>query len=425
MKIKVAGFPALLIAGIVLTGCSNGGSPAPADSDGSSEPTGELTGIFDVTFKDTIEEIVTNFEKEYPDVDVTFDYQGGDVGGLVSTQMQAGTAPDILLTFPGGDPGPGATPQVVTYASQGKLLDLSDGAWTADVPEVWEPDVNFEDKTYGYPGAAQPLTAIYNQTTLDELGLTIPTTLDEVYQLCADAQSEGVYAYAQGLGEAAAGPQMLSFAQTATLVYGPEPDFKAQLDAGDVTYPDSAWVEQFEIYQEMFDKGCFGEGALGRSRTQGGEAVAAGKALAIVDVGAVVGIMQGQAPDTAFVVAPLPATNDEGETYVTALPGYTVAVNAETENPVAAKAFMEFLASPEQSAIYATGFSSVPILPNDVYEAPENIAPFAELFAEGNYAKLANLGPTEVQTALNEGVQAMLLGDATPEETAQRMQDAS
>jgi raffinose/stachyose/melibiose transport system substrate-binding protein len=275
---------------------------------------------------------------------------------------------------------------------------------------------------YAYPGAVQPLSAVYNQTELDKLGLKAPTTLTEVYKLCADAKAAGIYAYAQGLGEAAAGPQMLSFGQAASLVYGPTPDFDKQIADGTTTYAKSPWVDQFKIYKQMFDQGCFGKGSLGRSRQQGAEAVAGGKALGQVDVGAQLGIVQGLAPKSSFVIAPIPAT-DDGNTFITALPGYTVAVNAKAKNPTAAKAFLEFLAEPEQSVIYANGFSSVPIIPNDQYTAPKELAGFADLVAAGKYAKLANVLP-KVQTALNESVQSMLLGKDTPESAAEKMDQA-
>lgn len=421
MKIKYGlGAATLLVVGAMMAGCSGSGSSTQPTEDGSVS--GTLTGVFDVTFKDTIEEIVANFEEKYPDVDVQFNYQGGDVGGLISTQIQANTAPDILLTFPGGDAGGGAAVQVVTLASQGKLMDLSDQAWTKEIPDAWRPDTDYDGATYAYPGAAQSLAAIYNQDALDELGLKIPETLDEVYQLCEDAADAGLYAYAQGLGDPA-GPQMLSFGQTASLVYGPNPDFLSQLEDGSTTYPDSKWVDQFEIYLKMSDSGCFGEGALGRDRAQSGNAVAAGQALGLVDVGAAMSPMVAANPDGNFVIAPIPASND-GEVYVTALPGYTIAANAAAKNPTAAAAFMEFLAEPAQSVIYANGFSSVPIIPNDEYTAPEQLAPFAELLASGQYARLADLGAPAVQDALNQGVQSLLLGTDTPESTAQKMQDA-
>jgi raffinose/stachyose/melibiose transport system substrate-binding protein len=418
MKIRFAfALVTTVVGATVLAGCA-GGTP---DNDGGIS--GTLTGVFDANYEDAMEEIVAGFEAEYPDVDVNFDYQGGDFQQIVPTLLQAGTAPDLLLTYPAGKANASnASANVVTLASQGRILELTED-WTANVPDAWnEGTVGFEGGVYAFPGAVQPLAAIYNQDTLDGVGLAIPETLDEVLQFCADAQAAGLYAYAQGLGETSAGPQMVSFAQVASLVYGPNPDFDTELFAGDASYPESGWVDQFEIYQDMFDAGCFGEGALGRTRQQGAEAVASGAALGQIDVGGQRAVALGVSPDANIVIAPIPATND-GETYVTALPGYTLAVNAETDNAAAARAFMEYLAGDEAGVIYANAFSAVPIIPNEAFVAPDALLAFAEVVAEGRYAKLAEVnGP--VQTTLNEAVQSMLLGNDTPESVAQKMQDA-
>lgn len=419
MKIKLGLAVAVtLVAGASLVGCSSGGS----SSGSSGSVSGTLTGVYDIGYKSTIDPIVKDFEKKYPGVTVKINYTG-DVNSVLSTQLQAGTAPDILVTYPGGQPKDTASLGVTALASLGRLLDVTSSSWTTGIPEKWKADVSFKNKVYGYPGAVQPLAAIYNKQELDKLGLKVPTTLDEVYQLCSDATKAGVYAYAQGLGEVLAGPQMMSFGQTASLVYGPNPSFDTELTTGKASYADSAWVNQFKIYKKMYDQGCFGEGSLGRTRQQGAEAVASGAALAQVDVGGQKAIMQKLAPKNTFLVEPIPATND-GKNFVTALPGYTVAINAKAKNPTAAKAFLAFLAEPAESTIYANGFSSVPILPNASYTPPADLKGFADLVSAGKYAKLANLGPAAVQTALNEGVQSLLLGNDTPESVAKKMDAA-
>lgn len=406
------------VVALAMSGCTASGGDASTGSDG--ELSGTLTGIFDTQYKAALEPIVDNFEKKYPDVDVQIDYQGGDLGPVILTQLQGGTAPDVLLSFPGGTEGTAAD-NVIPLAAGGLISPITP-SWADDIPEVWKSNFFHDDELYAFPGAIQPLTAIYNQTMLDELGLTAPTTLDEVYTFCSDATANGVYAYAQGLGDTSAGPQMLSFGQTASLVYGPTPDWDTQLASGDVTYPGSGWEEQFEIYQKMFDAGCFGEGALGRSRTQGQDAVAARQALGLVDVGAVTAGIQTANTEDEFIITAMPAT-DDGTSYITSLPIYSLTVNAKAKNPAAAKAFVEFAGEPEQSALYATGFNMVPLIPNDQYTPPAELADFAQLVNDGKTALLANVTP-EVQVALNTGVQSMLLGNDTPASLAQKLQDA-
>lgn len=417
MKIKhrVAATAAIVVMAVSLAACSSGGGGATSAPTG--KVSGTLTGIFFSGYKSTYEKIVAAFEKKYPHVKVNFDYQGGDIGSLVLTQLQGGTAPDVLTSFPGGDAKDNAD-SVVPLASQGRILPLT-ASWSQQIPSVWASSFNYKGKTYAYPGALQSLTAIYNKTELDKLGLKIPTTLNEVYQLCTDAKAKGVYAYGQGFGDTTI-PQMLSFAQMASLLYGTDPTWDKKIATGEATYPTSKWVDQLTIYQKMFKLGCFGDGALGRTRDQSWQVAAEGQALGVVDVGAALAPMQQKAPKTDFVIAGIPATNDH-KTYVTALPGFVTTINAKAKNPAAAQAFLDFMGTEDASNIYATGFAGVPVIPDPKYKAPAELADFAKLIADKKYAVLTTL-QAEVQTTLNTSIQSMMLGNDTPKSITEKMQ---
>jgi raffinose/stachyose/melibiose transport system substrate-binding protein len=406
-----------------LTACSTSNGTKDSGDSGNSSPSeikGTLTGIFDTQYKAALDPIVTDFKAKYPKVDVKINYQGGDLGSVILTQFQAGTAPDVILAFPGGDPA-SASDNVAPLAKSGRIASFT-ADWQSQIPDVWKSSVEYDNKLYAFPGALQPLAAMYNQTLLDEKGLKVPTTLDEVYSLCTAAKAKGVYAYAQGLGDTSAGPQMLSFGQTASTIYGANPTWDAGLATGAVKYAGSGWQTQFEIYKKMNDLGCFGNGALGRSRTQGQEAVSKRQALGLVDVGAVLAGIQQADPNDKFIVAPIPATND-GKNSISALPGYVLVVNSKAKNIDAARAFVAFAGEPAESAKYATGFGSVPLVPNTQFQAPDNLKGFADLVNAGKIAPLANLKP-EVQTTLNTAVQSMLLGNLSPAQAAGKLDQA-
>ena len=146
---------------------------------------------------------------------------------------------------------------------------------------------------------------------------------------------------------------MLYLALTGTLVYGRDPDFSKQLAAKQTTIPNSPWKTALEKYKQMNDAGCFGDGALGRSGPQANNEVAAGKALGIVNVGAVIAPIKQAAPNSEFTIAALPATDNPADTYFTALPGYTLSVNADSKNPATAKAFLDLLAQPQYIKQYS------------------------------------------------------------------------
>lgn len=87
---------------------------------------GTLTGIFDSNYKTMLDQVIARFNEKHPGVKVEINYVGADMNGLLSTLLQSNTAPDILVSYPGGEPNDSADLNVITMAYQGKLLDLSD-----------------------------------------------------------------------------------------------------------------------------------------------------------------------------------------------------------------------------------------------------------------------------------------------------------
>ncbi|MGX9901355.1 ABC transporter substrate-binding protein [Arthrobacter sp. SA17] len=412
-----------LVAALTLAGCSTdsgSGSAAPA-TDGNVS--GTLTMMYDSGYKAALEPVIAAFGKKYPDVKLDISYGGADLLSVVSTQAQANNLPDLFLTVPGPAGSGGFT--VGTLASQNHLLDLSNESWAADVPETWKGAVGHEGKTFAYPGTLQGLGGIYNQTKLDELGVSAPKTWDEVLGLCKTAKDAGIYAYSQGLNDSA-GPQMVYLALSGTLVYGPDPDLTDKQLAGKATFKDSGWKEIFTKYKTMNDAGCFGEGAMGRTRQQGAQEVAAGKAVGVVDVGAVLASVAQVGPNNKYTMQALPATNNAEDTYFPAAPGYTIAANANAKNPAAAKAFLQVLAEPANINKYSEGFASVPAIPNSEFKAPETLNAFNKSIADGKYTDYSNQGWTspKVSQVAQEEVQQVLLGNHSTDQALEAMQKA-
>ncbi|WP_425826618.1 ABC transporter substrate-binding protein [Streptomyces fractus] len=422
MKVSIKAVGAATAVGLLLAGCStspDGGGTPGSTSTAKGDVSGKLTILYPKDFQAALDPVVTAFEKRYSGVKADVNYVSGDVSNLVGNQIQAGTVSDVFIT----QPGTGGAMNVGTLAPQGKLLDLSDSPWVDDIPKLWRSDMGTGGKTYAYPGTIQGLGAIYDQTHINKLGLKTPTTWSEVLDFCADAKKHDTYAFAQGLNDPA-GPQMVYLALTGTLVYGPTPDFSTRLKEKKTTVPQSPWKEALTKYKEMNDAGCFGKSAMGRSSAQAISEVASGKALGLVNVGAGIAGVQQQAPKHEFTFSALPATDNPDDTYFTALPGFTVSVNAKAKNPGAAKAFLNFLAEPKQINKYANGYASAPIIPNDSYKAPKNLATFDKAVADGKSAKLADWPNPKVNEVAQQGVQAIFLGKESIDDVLKKMQEA-
>jgi raffinose/stachyose/melibiose transport system substrate-binding protein len=176
----------------VVSGCSgqgNGASSGDADS-------GTLSVFWLESQAPGLEAVIAEFEKENPDVDVEVTYADGDAYlAAIRTQLQAGTAADVLHVWPGN----GNVAATVPLAENGSLMDLSDEPWVDSLPAEIAPYTQYDGKTYSFPSTLSIVGAVYNNAALADSGLEIPETWSEVIQFCGDARDLGTVAFSVGL----------------------------------------------------------------------------------------------------------------------------------------------------------------------------------------------------------------------------------
>jgi len=306
------------------------------------------------------------------------------------------------------------------------IADLSDYAFAKDIPDGIKPVAQVDGKTYIAPLNMSVIGPAYNMTAMDELGLSVPETWDEVLKLCKDAKGKGKAAYSLA---AATGwqTQLIPFALASTLVYQADPDFASKMNAGEVTFADSSWVNAMEQNLEMADAGCFQENYLGTTYEEALKEVSSGSALASVQVSSSLTAITDGAPEgTEFVFQPLPATNDASQTFIPAAAGGSYAINANAKNPEGAKALMEYLTSEEGIAIYTELSASINALPAGDIELNSALDPMiAKVDAGETYPFMDQQWPNaNVQQTLFEITQQILAGDSSATDGLSRMDSA-
>ncbi len=179
---------ALLLALLMvfaLVACDNGGKTeepaapaqdAPADEQ-AAEPADDQVDITLWTYPigawgnaDTVNGFIDNFNKVYPDINVTveyLDYQSGD--DQVTAALEAGTAPDLIMEGP--------ERLVSNWGAKGKMVDLAD-LWDddamADIKATSEAVVNAcqwsDGAYYEYPLCMTTHCMAINQELFEEAG---------------------------------------------------------------------------------------------------------------------------------------------------------------------------------------------------------------------------------------------------------------
>jgi len=161
-----------------LTACSPGSTDSgtagdPADVAAALEEGGDLlVWGWDATLPPMIEA----FEEAYPNVNVELANVGTGTDAYTALQnaIQAGSGiPDVMhMEY-------SAVPQ---FALTEDLADLS-AFGAADLQDSYTPgtwgSVAINDGIFGLPLDSGPMAMFYNQATLDEFGIAVPTTWDE------------------------------------------------------------------------------------------------------------------------------------------------------------------------------------------------------------------------------------------------------
>lgn len=370
-----------------------------------------------------LELLVPAFEEANPGVTVEVVSSGGQgYEEFMRTRIAAGTAPDVIRVFPGSG---GNTMTVGQLAKIGVLADLSDAEWTDQLNDAQRSlFAGAEGEIVAVPLGATGLGPVYNDRALEEVGAAIPTTYDEVIELCATAKAAGRVAFSLGQGDLFV-TQLTPYVMVASSLYGPDPEFTARQMNGEETFVDSPWVDAFEQLMEMNDAGCFQEGVNGTSYDEANKLMGSGQALGEVTFADISSQLAAAQEGDTFTMTAFPTSDDEP--YLAVADSYGFAVNKDAKELDLAKKFIDFTASAEGQNAFADQTGGVPSLPNDEFEAssPQQ-QQVADYIASGRTAIWPDqLWPSpEIQQTLFVVVQNLFNDLDTPESAAQKMDDA-
>ncbi|MFK4106837.1 extracellular solute-binding protein [Streptomyces sp. NPDC019531] len=366
-------FTSVCFFALVATACST--------SQDAGSPTGEVLTLA-AAGQGPAEAAVKAFEKANPGVKVKTTYAQDDATyqQQLRTQLSSGTAPDVFRMWPGG----GSTMAVKDLAKDGMLMDLSGESWapgmSADLKAVTSDSAG---KVMAVPVTIGAIGAIWNDQALAKSGLSKPTTWPEVLTFCKAAKAKNVVPFALGLKSAWV-TQLVPYALTASLIYGPDPDFAKRQQDGQVTFAKSPWKEAENKYLQMKDSGCFNDSPNGVGYDEQMQMVGQGKALGAVHVLSAVESAATFAPKgTTFSMSLFPATDKADQTYMPVSVGIVYGINAKAKHPELAKKFMEFLASPEGQNLYATKSGSSPALSSPAFKPDALQKPVLQAIKDG------------------------------------------
>jgi raffinose/stachyose/melibiose transport system substrate-binding protein len=342
----------------------------------------------------------------------------------IKTKLAAGEGPDFFRIWP--RMGGGAS--VIDLAKAGYLADLSDLPFMSKISDGAREDMSYDGKVYGIAKGIDMLGTYYNKDLFQKAGITeVPQNWEDFLAACQKLKDAGTTPIVMGDKD----PWWIQFGAyqlAANTVYAEDKDFDVKLQAGERKFTDSKWVQAFEMYKELYEKGYIAKNTLGLGGPQATQMFIDGKAAMTFDGTWDYPTLTAKgAVDFERGFFPLPG-NEKGKPVwqaVATAAGW--GVNAKTKNLDAVKEVLNYWFD-DQSDLFKewvklnpsiSAFNGVP-LTNDLYKDSY------ELYKNsGNSIYFANqMWPNGVADILQVKFGEIIGGQrTTPEDVTKAMQD--
>lgn len=335
-RFRAAGLAAAAGALALTAACGSGTPGQPADTGGDDAPEGATTVEFwQLSFQDVenewYEAAVDAFNESQDEIHVNLTQVPGDAWEQRMTAAQAaGNAPDMYTIAYNG---------VVSAATTGQITSLSpyigDDVWS-DVQEDVLASISVEGEHYAFPMLVEPSAVLWYRTDLfEEAGIDgPPTTWEELQDYAAELTTGDVYGFgaAQSAGDMGWSTWGLQWNVAGHL---PISDDWSEAQVGDEYAP------LLQAWQDMYKAGSMPQQALAGYA----DANPLGEGHLAMNMGGswFASVLINDFPEMVGNIgaAPMPSFHGDPEAPTATLGGWTWVVDAKSEVPEEAAAFIE------------------------------------------------------------------------------------
>jgi raffinose/stachyose/melibiose transport system substrate-binding protein len=406
----------LICLGLIFTGCAKKESKISFWHIGTAD-----------TDKAYYQGVVDEFMKANPSakIEVTI-LENEAFKTKLATVMQSGTPPDIFHSWGGG--------VLSEYAKAGLLRDISKFTKGTDYGKSMAAGVwgvyAADGKQYGAPHDMGAVTFWYNKELLAKVGYdAFPTDYDQLLALIGKLKAKGITPIALGGGDKWPAMHMWSYI---ALRLGGAQLFKGVLDGSNSAgFSDPTFVKAAQMMADLAKMGAFQKGFLGASYPDQGALMGNGEAA--------MELMGQWAPNVEkdssksklgigdkLAAAPFPAISGGAGAVTEVIGGGNGMAVGKNASDMAVK-FLMFLDSKENNAKYATAAGIIPtVVGAEVGIKDPNAKLVKAIVDQCTYYQLYldQLLPPAAGGAVNDAVQTMVAGTATPEQACAAIQAA-
>lgn len=400
-KLGTVAAATLLASALALTACGGPGTSAPAPGTtggdgGAGAVTLEVWDYLGQGSSDTaMKAVVDAFEAKNTDITVNrTSFAFADLGKSIVQGGIGGQVPDVAIVD---------VVDTQSFASLGLLQDVTDSMGSKEsefYPGPWS-STQVDGKTWGLPLNSNNLALYYNKDMFDAAGATVPTTWDELKATAKQLTTGDHVGIAMSAVKSEQGTfQFLPFLwQT----------------GGDLDTYATDGATALAYLKGLMDDGSMSKSVANYTQEDARTQFVTGKSAMMINGPWELANLKEAGIN--FGVATLP----KDKVAATGLGGENVVTFAGAKNAEAASKFLEFITSAEGATIYCNESGQLSARPDLAGKLDSSADPNMQVF-EGQladaHARAYGGNYAEISTAVQESLQKVLTGAATPEQAA-------
>lgn len=333
---------------------------------------------------DAMETVINNFNAANPGIKVNF-VQVPDTATVLQSRAQLNEMPDMFGCTTGN--------MFELMFEDGIIMDLTGQEFLSSV----EPS-SLEMSTYNGKNWRLPYSlscyGLYVRTDIfEEQGLALPTTWDELMDVCEKLTAAGITPFA--LPDKTMVYQRME--RMMSFMSEDDTEFK-QIAAGELEAKDSKLLQNYanaalQIVNYMTPE------SLGAEYTESYQQLIAGQAAMTINGGWSLATLKDYDPDIKVALIPMPNPTGEESKVVVSI-DTNFCISSSTKHPEECLKFFEYLAQPEVAQVYADKEGS-PCVINGVSVSTPELSVISEAMAEGKICLSQNaIWPSGFRKAL-------------------------
>ncbi|MDY0091724.1 MAG: extracellular solute-binding protein [Candidatus Vecturithrix sp.] len=370
-----------------------------------------------------IKKMLAEFTETHPNIKVNLEIVAGGGAGpyqeALQTGMAAGTGPDVFFEWGGELAG------YFIDAGHCEPLDAyyEKYGWDEIVIDWAKKAISRNGKVYGFPVSTHGMTFWYRVDLWNKLGLSEPTTYEEVEKICETAKAQGIYP----LSVAGKYGWMLMRLVDYLLEVTCGPELHDQLNALEVSWDRPEVVDAYKLYKKWIDNEWIVPGFLAVNPDDARMPVYQGAALMVFEGSWMETTFKNDGQDPYnfdFFIHPTGHT----PTRISGFPEQFM-INASSKHKEEAGIFLNWFIQPELHSRYwgtgmaSTGSKGVSINEKELPRTAKWRSMLDQLQAV--YPPTDQAFQAELLHVLFEVQDAIALGELTPEQAAKKMQEAA